>query len=149
MRGPLISGGAADDDDDGDDDVDDVDDVDDRVMRACCWSSLCFCCSSSICFWALMRACCFTQWLPVSGCAILRYESLLARRCGSEALHASRGAWRCATARRPIIAMHELRLQGSKSEVWSFRGKHCEHLVRRGTHYDDNHDDVGSVYRVL
>ena len=31
MRGPLISGGAADDDDDDDDDVDDVDDVDDRV----------------------------------------------------------------------------------------------------------------------
>ena len=30
MRGPLISGGAADDDDD-DDDIDDVDDVDDRV----------------------------------------------------------------------------------------------------------------------
>ena len=28
MRGPLISGGAADDDDD---DIDDVDDVDDRV----------------------------------------------------------------------------------------------------------------------
>ena len=57
MRGPLISGGAADDDDDdGDDDVDDVDDVDDRVIRACCWSSLCFCCSSSICFWALMRS---------------------------------------------------------------------------------------------
>ena len=30
MRGPLISGGAADEDDD-DDDIDDVDDVDDRV----------------------------------------------------------------------------------------------------------------------
>ena len=45
VRGPLISGGAADDDGDGDDDVDDVDDVDDRVMRACC----------------------FSQWLPYLG----------------------------------------------------------------------------------
>ena len=125
MRGPLISGGAADDDDDGDDAVDDVDDVDDRVMRACC----------------------FSQWLPVSGCAILRYESLLARRCGSEALHASRGAWRCATARRPIIAMHELRLQGCKSKVWSF----CPVCLRapRKARHDDNDDDVGSVCRVL